>query len=64
MKTLFAVTMIALSSTAYAQSTTPSPSAAPAAGPTQVQCNAGWKEGMAWSREDFTKACAKFKSVN
>ena len=64
MKTLFAVTMIALSSAAYAQSTTAPSSAAPAAGPTQAQCTAGWQEGMAWTRDDFMKACAKFKSTN
>ena len=64
MKTVFAVTMIALSSAAYAQSSTTSPMTAPAAGPTQTQCTAGWQEGMAWTRDDFMKACAKFKSVN
>ena len=43
---------------ALAQSPTSSP---PPAGPTEVQCSEGYKDGMSWTREQFTKACADLK---
>lgn len=71
---LITIVMIASSSAAMAQSTMPanpsqpSPAtptqATPATAPTEAQCKAGYQDGMAWTRDDFTKACAKFKSVN
>ena len=32
--------------------------------PTVVQCNQGWKDGMAWTKEQFTKACVDLKAKN
>ena len=30
----------------------------PPAGPTELQCRDGYKDGMQWTRDAFTKACA------
>lgn len=30
----------------------------PPLGPTALQCQEGYKQGMQWSQEEFTKACA------
>lgn len=45
-------------SAALAQTTTLPP--APV-GPTDVQCSQPFKEGMGWTLEQFTKACAEMK---
>lgn len=47
--------------TAIAQTTTTPPP--PPLGPTEVQCNQGFKEGMGWTREQFAKACADLAAV-
>lgn len=44
---------------ALAQTTITKP---PPEGPTVVQCNQGYKEGMNWTRDEFTKACAALKA--
>lgn len=43
---------------AIAQTGKPAPSQAP----TVAQCTAGYKEGMPWTRQQFTEACAKTKA--
>jgi hypothetical protein len=30
--------------------------------PTSAQCNAGYKQGMPWTKQQFTAACAKVKA--
>ena len=45
-----------LSASAMAQGTPPPP-----LGPTEVQCSAGYKDGMGWTKDQFTSACQKLK---
>ena len=40
-----------------------SPAPPPPLGPTAVQCQDGYKEGMQWSKEAFTKACADLSNT-
>ncbi len=35
-----------------------------AVGPTVVQCNAGYRADMPWSRQDFDKSCQAVKAKN
>jgi hypothetical protein len=46
-----------LSTAAIAQTTAPPPPK----GPTDAQCKAGFKEGMGWTRDQFTAACQKMQ---
>ncbi len=55
----FAATVLSVG--AVAQTRTPPP---PPKGPTVVQCNQGYKEGMGWTRQQFTQACRKLKRSN
>jgi hypothetical protein len=50
-------TLIALAGmgSALAQTTQAPP---PPQGPTELQCREGYKAGMPWTQEEFTKACA------
>ena len=71
MKTVLALALMTLSSSAFAQTTAPTTTqpaepttTQPAPAPTQAQCSAGWKDGMPWTQSDFTLACAKFKGTN
>lgn len=62
MRTIIAIPFIAalgFATSALAQTTTTPP--APA-GPTVVQCNQGYQDGMPWTREAFTKACVDLKA--
>ena len=47
-----------LSGSALAQKATTPP---PPAGPTDVQCQQGWKQGMKWTKDQFQQACMKMK---
>ena len=33
----------------------------PPMGPTEMQCQEGYKEGMQWTRDQFTAACEKLR---
>lgn len=46
-----------VSTAALAQGTAPQPPM----GPTEMQCQEGYKEGMQWTRDQFTAACAKLR---
>jgi hypothetical protein len=46
-----------MSSAALAQGTAPQPPI----GPTEMQCQDGYKDGMQWTRDQFTAACAKLR---
>lgn len=64
MNKLIALPLLAtlgFASSALAQ-TTPAPP--PPTGPTIVQCNQGYKDGMPWTREQFTKACVDLQAKN
>lgn len=67
MKTLLltATTLVALLGSAAAQTTpTQPPPTQPipgSSGPTLVQCNQGYTQGMPWTQAEFTAACAKLK---
>ena len=37
---------------------------APPAGPTIVQCNQGYQDGMPWTRQAFTAHCVKLRASN
>ena len=37
---------------------------APPAGPTIVECNQGYQEGMPWSRQEFTAHCVRLRAAN
>jgi Spy/CpxP family protein refolding chaperone len=50
-----------LATAALAQTTSPPQ---PPMGPTQAQCDQGWKEGSQWTKDEFTTACQKLKSRN
>jgi hypothetical protein len=45
-----------LSTAALAQTGTAPP---PPTGPTAMQCQEGYKDGMQWTRDQFISACAK-----
>jgi hypothetical protein len=48
---------VLVSTAALAQGTAPQPPM----GPTEMQCQEGYKEGMQWTRDQFTAACAKIR---
>ena len=48
----FATSILATS--VVAQTVPPSP-----AGPTMTQCQSGYKDGMQWTKDQFTQACLK-----
>lgn len=56
---LAAVITVATLGSAIAQTTAAPP---PPVGPTAAQCQAGYKQGMEWTREAFTKACADLRN--
>ena len=47
-----------ISTAAVAQQGTAPP---PPTGPTEMQCQEGYKEGMQWTRDQFTSACLKLR---
>jgi hypothetical protein len=47
-----------ISTAAVAQQGTAPP---PPTGPTEMQCQDGYKEGMQWTRDQFTAACTKLR---
>lgn len=53
--------MGAMTAVATAQTKQPAPPP-PAPQPTVVQCNQGYKDGMQWTKQQFTEACAKLKA--
>jgi hypothetical protein len=46
-----------VSTAALAQGSAPQPPM----GPTEMQCQEGYKQGMQWTRDEFTAACAKLR---
>ena len=62
MKFIFAAAMlVTLPAAAFAQQ---QPAPPPPAGPTVVQCNQGYKDGMQWTKEQFAAACLRLKQKN
>ncbi len=55
------VTALTLGSAAALAQTATTP-AAPQTLPTSQQCTAGYKDGMAWTKDQFIKACADVKA--
>ena len=47
-----------VASAAFAQTGT---APQPPMGPTEMQCQEGYKDGMQWTRDQFTAACAKLR---
>jgi hypothetical protein len=58
LKAIVTTCAVALFTTAaLAQGTAPQPPM----GPTEMQCQEGYKDGMQWTRDQFTAACAKLR---
>jgi hypothetical protein len=57
LKAIVVMCAAALSTSALAQGTAPQPPI----GPTEMQCQEGYKDGMQWTRDQFTAACAKLR---
>jgi len=53
------VTLFSTAAVAQQGSTPPPPS-----GPTQVQCQEGYKQGMQWTKQQFEAASLKLKESN
>ena len=66
MKTLASILLLTTlaSGAVLAQSTPPAPLPPAPTGPTIVQCNQPWKEGMGWTQEQFAKACQDLRDRN
>ena len=50
-----------LATTAWAQTTPPTTGTTAPNTPTIAQCQAGWKDGMDWTKEQFEAACLKVR---
>lgn len=57
LKAMVMTCAVAFSTAVLAQGTAPQPPI----GPTEMQCQEGYKDGMQWTRDQFTAACAKLR---